>query len=185
MTFDSWHRRNTGTSWSRRVVRGCGLGSFPPCGCNFPLGEFSQTRQHFWASVSSLVQWIFMVPSSPGLGKLRGAHGEEAWHRSPPPPRLAVGVQGEVRGEAKYELHPSQDVRLPGRHKVHPLAAALAALSPTLLPPGELEAGLPARGSGKVLTHPPLWSPARSSAHREKPHIPGLISLPSVLRHMG
>ena len=107
-----------------------------------------------------------MIPSSPGLGKVRVALGEEAWYRS----FGLLGVQSEARGKGRYEPHCSHGMRLPGGHRIpHLPATALATTFPTFLPPGELQAGLQAvpfpSGLGKLLTLP---SPAHPSAHQEE-----------------
>lgn len=94
-----------------------------------------------------------MIHSSPALGKLTVAHGEEAWHRSPWD--WLFGVQGEARGKARYELQLSQGVKLPGGQRLaHPPAAALPAVSPTRLPPGGACSGATSCGTLPLDTAP-------------------------------
>lgn len=153
----------------------------------FPTGGIqpdSLTSLGF-SSLSCVME--FVIPASPGPGKLRVAHGEEAWHRTPWD--WLFGVQrGEREGPVCAATQPRCEAsRWTQTHPPGP-AAALAALSPTLLPPGELEAGLlaaapfprgatsaapwPSIGPPGRASHPPVlrqtgWRPSRTTAPRE------------------
>lgn len=122
------------------------------------------------------VKWMgFKTPLSPGLGKVRVALGKE-----PGTGPLVLLLQVWVRLEARAGMsHSGCSKGLPGGQKIpHLPATALAPACPHRCLQWSLSSP---RGLVKLLTLPPT-SPRSPICPRGEAQIPGLTSLPSVLK---